>query len=547
MFTRTLKVQFARFAGVMSFERPLWQAFALKPGHFGAESRHRCAPSRLLIGAVFFAAVLATGCTSLPATRPPTDQTTAAQAISQALDPWAGLPAALAQPLEAAQVPPAAVSFWVAPVSGGAVRLALNRGNALQPASVMKVLTSAVALDTLGPGHRGRAELRAASVLPRDLSAANTHEGDLVLRGLGHVEFTRDALKTMLSTVRAAGVARIKGDVLIDRLAYSPVRPDVGATAFDEAPEFRYNVIPDALSLNMNLLGLRLSSDAARVTAQIDPPLAGVVVKSELAINTATCPNWEDDWQIPAVAATADGATITLKGAFPAHCAASTELNLLDRTAYAQSLFRSVWAELGGTWQGSARELTTPPSTQAAAHLWASSTSRPLNQYLHDINKRSDNPITRMTFMALAGDAPQSQAKADQAVRDWLKARNIDATGLVLDNGSGLSRSERVSAQTLGEAMAAARRGLWGVELEASLPIAGTDGSMRNRLKAGPAFQRARIKTGTLRNTTSVAGFVRDANDQLLVVVGIINDDKIKASQSRPILDALIEWAAGSR
>ena len=129
-----------------------------------------------------------------------------------------------------------------------------------------------------------------------------------------------------------------------------------------------------------------------------------------------------------------------------------------------------------------------------------------------------------------------------QAVLRWFADKRIDSTGLVLDNGSGLSRSERITPRQLALLLQAAHSARQAPDLLMSLPVVGIDGTMRNRLKVGPATGSARLKTGTLKNVAALAGYVPDAQGRTWVLAAMINHDR--ASQARPALDALVNWLA---
>ncbi|MFA6311553.1 MAG: D-alanyl-D-alanine carboxypeptidase, partial [Sterolibacterium sp.] len=135
---------------------------------------------------------------------------------------------------------------------------------------------------------------------------------------------------------------------------------------------------------------------------------------------------------------------------------------------------------------------------------------------------------------------------AEQVVRTWLKDHAIDDRGLVLDNGSGLSRLERISPAQLAAVLLSASRATLAPEYLASLPIAGIDGTMRLRLQDSPAAGRARIKTGTLKGVLAVAGYVPDAANRTYIVVALLNHELASNSVGRAILDALIDSVARS-
>jgi D-alanyl-D-alanine carboxypeptidase/D-alanyl-D-alanine-endopeptidase (penicillin-binding protein 4) len=132
---------------------------------------------------------------------------------------------------------------------------------------------------------------------------------------------------------------------------------------------------------------------------------------------------------------------------------------------------------------------------------------------------------------------------ADVKIRAWLLEHGLDLEGLVLENGSGLSRIERLRPSQLAAVLRLALASRWAPEFLASLPIASVDGSMRKRLGGMPLEARARLKTGTLRDVSAVAGYVHDDMGRDLIVVAILNDPRATREVGHPILDALLGWA----
>lgn len=464
-------------------------------------------------------------------------------------------PAAAAQeppPLEAllktAGLPPEAVSLVVAPlrpaVPGERV-LQLGADRALQPASTMKVLTTLAGLELLGPTWRGRTRLLATG--PVD---SGVLQGDLVLEGGADLDLSAEALKALLRKVRDRGVQVIRGDLLLDRSAFRPTRLDVGLLPFDDAPEFEYNLIPDALTVDANLLRMDLAFDAAG-TLQIHPHprLHGLRIRHEFNLVDAPCARWGEGWKTPEVKRRWLGQTeVVLRGTWPRGCERSLALNVIERDEFIGRLVRQQWADLGGHWHGQAREALTP----AGAVVLAERFSRPLSELVRAINKVSDNARTRTLLLAIGRQAPGTDGeptlqRADRAVRAWMAGKGIPDAGLVLDNGSGLSRSEKISAAQLAAVVRAGMTGPWAPEFLASLPIVGVDGFTRWRQTDGSVPLQARLKPGGLRNVVSVAGTVNDAAGQPMIVVIILNHDNARAAVSRPIIDAVLQWVAKTR
>jgi serine-type D-Ala-D-Ala carboxypeptidase/endopeptidase (penicillin-binding protein 4) len=457
------------------------------------------------------------------------------------------LPAPVAAALAQAGLPPDALGAIAIPQTRWARTWQHRADVPMQPGSSMKLVTTIVALDRLGPNHRGRTALHTTGAVNNGVL-----EGDLVLVGGADPDFDLPALWQLLFELRQRGVHTVSGGLVLDRTLFRPARIDIGLPPFDESPEWPYNVIPDGLMLNGHLMGLALSSaESGVVTARLVPPLDGVSVDaSALAPTSTDCADWDEDWLPPRVSETSPGQwRIELQGGFPRRCQAQAALQLLERNVITERQVRAVWASLGGRFAsapGSAREAALP----AGAERIAQHDSRPWAEVLRNMNKASDNAQTRLLFLQLGVAAMQADpnsttlSAAQRDVQRWFDEHRIEHDGLVMDNGSGLSRSERVAPRTMARAIEVAVNGRHAPELLMSLPVAGVDGTMRNRLKGTRAAGWARLKTGTLKNVTALAGTVRDTRGDTWVVAAFINHDD--AAKGRPALDALIEWVANS-
>ena len=449
---------------------------------------------------------------------------------------------------DAARLPSDAIGIVVAPVhptAPGQRYLQMGAERPLQPASTMKVLTTLVGLELLGPTWRGRTRLLATGPVENGVL-----HGDLVLEGGADMDLGAEALQALLRKLRDRGVASITGDLILDRSAFRPTRFDIGLPPFDEAPEFEYNLIPDALTVDSNLLRMDLAFDAAgTLKIHQHPRLHGLRVRHEFTLVDAPCARWGDGWKVPEVKPRWLGRTeVVLRGTWPRGCERSLALNLLDRDEFIERLVRQQWSDLGGQWSGRAREGVTP----SQAVVLAERQSRPLSELVRSINKASDNARTRTLLLAIGRQTPGADdeptlRRADRAVRAWLARKGIADVGLVLDNGSGLSRTEKITAAQLEAVVRAGMTGPWAPEFLASLPVVGVDGLMRWRQADGGLALQARLKPGGLRNVVSVAGTVNDAAGRPTIVVVILNHDNARAGVSRPIIDAVLEWVSRTR
>lgn len=451
----------------------------------------------------------------------------------------APLPDPVQAALAKAGLPAESLGYVLQPLDGSRPALRRRADDPMAPGSTMKLVTATVALDKLGINHRGRTELLAAAPVQNGVI-----EGPLILRGGADPDLDWPALWWLLRQLRESGVREIRGGLVVDRTLFNPTRFDIGLPPFDEAPEFAYNVIPDALHLNGSLLDYELQATANGVTARSLPALAGLSVDaSAMTLSGSRCNDWDNDWQPAELKPAGSGWALKLHGAFPAGCRQLAPLQLVDRQWLVTHAVRQFWAELGGTMGPGDVEAAAP----AGAVVLASHRGRPLAEVLRGIMKTSDNALTRLLYLQLGAQAAQggepTLAASDRVVRAWFAAHGLDDRGLVLDNGSGLSRAERISPAQLAGLLRAGQAGAQAPELLATLPVAGVDGTLTRRLKDGPAAGKARLKTGTLRDAVGLAGFVPDAAGRPWVFVALLNHPEA-AAKGRPVLDALADWVA---
>lgn len=425
------------------------------------------------------------------------------------------------------------------PLSDKASGLRLHADEPRQPGSTMKLVTTIVALERLGTNSRGRTDVLADFKPQRGVIT-----GPLYLRGGADTDLDWAALWGMLRQLREQGVTHIQGGLVVDRSLFNPPRLDVDVPPFDESPEFQYNVIPDALNLNSSLLGFVLQSDDATLALRTSPVLPGLRLDtSAMTLNDNPCAKWEDTWQLPTIEVDSGAPVLRFRGQFPRNCMRQLDLNLVDRQWTTAAAVRLIWSQLGGQISGPDAEGATPP----AAVVLASHLGRPFAEVARSMMKRSDNPLTRLTYLRLgvqgATNGEPTLDAAARSVRDWFNNKRIPAAGLVMDNGSGLSRSERITAQQLAAVLEAAYKGPYAPELLTSLPVAGVDGTLSRRFKGSLAEGRARMKTGTLRNVVALAGYVLDQQGRMWVVAATLNHDSAPA-KGHAVLDSIVEWVA---
>lgn len=433
-------------------------------------------------------------------------------------------------PDEAVRPPPPARVVRAASPGRFQPLLTLNADAAMNPASTMKLLTTYAALELLGPAFTWKTI--AASSAPQ---VDGRLEGDLYLRGSGDPKFVFESFWLMLRQLRDRGIRSIRGDLVLDRGLFETMPYD--PAAFDGEPSRPYNVGPDALLVNFNAITLHFIPDDARrrVRVAMEPALAGFA-PGRVAYAAGAC----GDWKTRVAADFSDSDRIAFHGAYPGACGEQTwNVAILDHRRYVGALFRSLWAELGGRLLGSIRDGQLP----ADAHVLAERESPSLAEVVRDINKFSNNVMARELFLSLAAEtlkAPATLERARSIVRDFYRNKGIAIPELVLENGSGLSRSERISAHSMARVLEAAWASPVMPELMSSLPLVGYDGTMRKRLQLRGVAGQAHIKTGSLREVRAIAGYVLAASGKRYVVVAFVNHPN--AGGARAVQDALLQW-----
>jgi len=429
--------------------------------------------------------------------------------------------------LAAARIPPEAAAVMIKPLDGGALAFAANSARPMNPASTMKLVTTYAALHLLGPAFTFRTEVLSEAPLIGEVL-----RGDLYVRGGGDPKLVIEDLWLLASRLRGFGIREIRGDLLLDKTLFDPAQHD--PAQFDGEEGRAYNVGPDPLLVNFKSIAITLVPDTLAKVARVVvvPEVAGLKAPRTVPAIEGGCGDWRGRLQ----ADISDPMNIRLRGVYPLACGErAIYLGALEHTNYFAAVFRALWERQGGVWTGRVREGAVP----ASARLIAAQESPPLAMLIRDINKFSNNVMTQQLFLTMgaASGQPGNPARGGAAVRNLLSARGIAVPGLVLENGCGLSRIERITAASLGEVLSDAWQSQWMAELMSSLPISGVDGTMKARnVPAGAAH----MKTGLLEDTRAVAGYVQAASGRRYVVVAIINH--ANASRGTGAHDALIEW-----
>jgi D-alanyl-D-alanine carboxypeptidase/D-alanyl-D-alanine-endopeptidase (penicillin-binding protein 4) len=444
----------------------------------------------------------------------------------------APLPREVRHALEQAGIPASSVGVYVQDVTANKPLIAHHADLPMSPASTMKLVTTYAGLELLGPAYAWKTEVLAGGPV-----AGEVLGGDLIIKGYGDPALTLENFWNLLRDVRKLGIREIRGNLLLDNSYFQLAAGDPGA--FDNEPYRPYNVLPEALLVNFKTVRFRFVPVEGGVRVLADPESERLRVESRVQPVDGPCGDWSEG-VVREISRNGGGVvTVALSGGFPRACGEkSLYLSLFDNTAHIEAMFRQLWQELGGSFKGKVSGALAPSS----ARLLASRESRPLAEVVRDINKFSNNLMARQLLLTIGREigGEGSEREAARVVNSALAERGLDFPELQLENGSGLSRRERIAPAHLGELLVAAWRGPLMAEFVASLPIAAVDGTMKKRLHDHGVAGHAHIKTGSLQGVKAIAGYVHDRKGRSMAVVCLINHPGSSAGQAAQ--DALLEW-----
>ncbi len=445
------------------------------------------------------------------------------------------LPPATRAALNRLSVPEASVSIVVRNAGDGASLLELNPGLPRPPASTMKLLPTWAALDLLGPAYAWKT--RAFADGPVDKGVL---KGNLYLQGGGDPLLTIERWWRFVNDLRQTGLRSIEGDIVIDQSRF---------TAENERPEDfdgkfwrTYNVLPDALLVNWQSsdFTIRPSDDGEGIDLSIQPFPEGLIVENRVRLTSGRCvgQNRQVAYQIDP----ARPERVVASGKLSASCGPQTQrLAIMEPAQYAWGTFVTLWRQLGGQFRGGMLRAPTPPN----ARLLLTHESEPLSEIVRVTNKYSSNMMARSLVLAVAAEMngpPATTAAGEATIVNWLKTRGLEFPELVIGNGSGLSREARMSADSMAKLLVGARASRFAPEFLTSLSLGGLDGTLQKRFLDVDDPSRIRMKTGTLRDVSSIAGYVTGKSGKVYAVVVFVNHAGAQNGIGEPIQASVIDW-----
>src|SRR5690606_25478880 len=359
------------------------------------------------------------------------------------------LPEPVSSSLERANIPLDAIGIDVRDVNGDQPLISWQPHVPHNPASTMKLVTTQTALDILGPAFTWRTQAYTTGERRGDVL-----HGDLIIKGSGDPKLVLENFWLFLRQIRIRGIREIRGNVLLDRSAFASA--DFDAALFDGEPLRSYNAGPDALLLNFQAIFFRFAPDPyhQRVRILMDPPLADHKVTAPRLVE-GDCGDWRARMK-----ASFEVEGSHFRGSYALSCGERVwhvHPYQMTNNQFFGGVFRQVWKDLGGEFKGQVLDGQVSPDAQLIAE-WQSAT---LAEIIRDINKYSNNVMARQLLLSMGSEVAQRPATVESGasmVRASLQIRGIQAPELVVENGSGLSRNERISADSMGRMLVSAFR-----------------------------------------------------------------------------------------
>ncbi|MGB5688268.1 MAG: D-alanyl-D-alanine carboxypeptidase/D-alanyl-D-alanine-endopeptidase [Woeseiaceae bacterium] len=442
------------------------------------------------------------------------------------------LPLGVRSVLKLRQVPADSLSVHVQDVGTGEVVLEHLAATPRNPASTMKLLTTLVALDTLGPAYRWKTDVYALGEI-KD----GRLDGDLLLKGYGDPFLVTERFWQLLRSIRRAGIDEIDGDLLLDDSYFDIGAYDPGA--FDRQPLRAYNVAPNALLTNFKVVRYWFEPIGQSVKVTLDPPLDNLRVTNQLRVAPGSCRGYQRGI---AVSGNGRDDEVTFSGKFPGGCERyAMDRAVLSHNEFTYGLFRSLWSESGGRFDGTWKNVVAAEDVEPLLSF----ESLPLFEMIARVNKHSNNVMARQVLYTLSAELlgpPGTESGGREVIAKWLADNGLHPTELALENGAGLSRESRITAADMAALLRFAWKQPYMPEYLASMSLTGLDGTLSRRFKDSELVGKAHLKTGSLDHVTAIAGFVQARSGRRFTMVVMQNHEDIHRGPGEEVQEALLRW-----
>ncbi|MDB4917239.1 MAG: dacC [Gemmatimonadetes bacterium] len=393
-----------------------------------------------------------------------------------------------------------------------------NAGEMMNPASTMKLFSTAVALDRFGPEHTFSTDV----LRDGPISPDGTVQGNLYLRADGDpsmsARFFRDPnlpMATLAQAVAAAGVKKFTGDLIYDASAFDDRKiPEGWKTSYLGAS---YAARVSALSLNENLVWVVVSPAGTVAQVTLEPVTTTIPMRNNVRLvggkGGRIVARRNNDGGIDV-----SGSIGSLSGPL------RYSLVVEDPALFTAGALQAALQNVGVTGSGNVRAARTPANVTKVASLG----SPPLSEIVSEMNRESINIVAELLFRdASRAAAPDGVAGAEVGLanlRDFLSKKvGADPQAIRVFDGSGLSTLDYLTPRTMVQLLSYAHKGPWSSAFHGSLPVAGESELLRKRMRGTPAEGNLHAKTGTTNTTVGLGGYVTAKDGEIMAFSFIYN------------------------
>ena len=453
-----------------------------------------------------------------------------------AADTTGALPGSVARILAGYKVPSAEFSAYVHEIGQPEPLLAFNEAVPRNPASTIKLVTTFVGLESLGPAYTWKTE----AFLDGEITDG-TLDGDLLIKGYGDPYFVIERFWLFLRELRNRGLSSVDGDLLIDDSYFKLTADRPGS--FDGQPLRVYNVTPSALLANFQSVRFSFAPDAATGHVQIvaDPMPTNLKISNRLKLARGGCRGYQNGVAIT-VGDMDSRNPVIFSGSLAENCREySMSRSVLQPATYTYGVFKTLWEANGGQITGGVGSQTAPADREP----FVSFASPPLADVIRSVNKFSNNIMARQLLLTLGAELigpPGTVEKGREAIGLVLASRGLALIDLHVENGAGLSRETRISARDLGRVLLHASDSPYQAEFISSFALGGLDGTLRRRFTQDDLRGRVHLKTGRLDDVFAMAGYVYSRSGRKFIVVGMQNSKGAHQGPGEEAETALVRW-----
>jgi len=403
----------------------------------------------------------------------------------------------------------------------------------MNPASNIKLITSACALAVLDTGYQFK-----TSVFVNEATRKGDRVQNIYLKGYGDPNLSTSDLDSLAGTVYRTGIRTIAGNIIIDDSFFDDDYWGAGWSWDDESdPDAPYI---NALSMNKNCINVSATADANSISVSLEPETEFVTV-----INNATIVL--DSIRIPLKIrrlTMSNANTVLIEGEMYRNSQITRNVPLLRPELYAGILFRESLRRAGIIISGNVVNGVVPEGIREIAWHF-----QPIQQVMECMNKPSDNLCAENTLKvigALKNGLPGSAKSGVFIEKIFLSALGMDTTKFSIVDGSGTSRYNLLNADQLVQFLSAMKKQprLFPMFYN-SLPIAGIDGTIANRMTTSPVLNNLRAKTGTLLGASCLSGYVRTRDGEMLAFAMMMQNFITSSSDYRLAQDKIGSLLAG--